>query len=290
MWPWYATHKDEASYIPPSKYAAIHRAVLQACDLLDGVRDGVLENPTRCNWQPREILCKGGDGPDCLTQPQVEAVEKVYRGAVNPRTHERIHSPLFRGSELEWQILLGPQPLGGVGPMLGFFRSFVFKDPSWDFKTRPLDYDKDVVRANIPENAVIDATKPDISKYVARGGRLILANGWSNAIVPPGETTDYYQSVRKSIGAKAADAGVRLYMVPDMSECNGGAGTDTFDMFGALQNWVEQGKAPLNIPASRVEDDGHVSRTRPLCPYPQVAVYSGNGSTDDRSNFSCKLR
>src|SRR5206468_3883576 len=106
--------------------------VLQACDARDGVRDGVLENPTRCDWQPREILCKGPDGPDCLTQSQVEATEKVYQGAVNPRTHEPVHSPLFRGSELGWEILLGPEPLGGVGRFLPFFQYFVFS------KDRPL--------------------------------------------------------------------------------------------------------------------------------------------------------
>jgi feruloyl esterase len=288
MWPWYATHTDEASYVPPAKYPAIHAAVLKACDALDGVRDGVLENPTRCTWQPRELLCKGGDGPSCLTAPQIEAVEKVYQGAVNPRTKERIHSPLYRGSELEWEILLGPQPLGGVGPMLPFFRSFVFKDPNWDFRTRPLDFDRDVARANTPDIAVINAVKPDLSKYVARGGRLILANGWSNAIVPPGATVDYYNSVRRTIGGKATDSGVRLYMVPDMSECNGGAGTDTFDMFAAMQAWVEHGKAPQAVTASRVEDDGRMSRTRPLCPYPQVAVYKGNGSTDEARNFVCR--
>jgi len=132
--------------------------------------------------------------------------------------------------------------------------------------------------------------KPDISKFVARGGRLILANGWSNAIVPPGATVDYYNDVRKTIGPKATAAGVRLYMVPDMSECNGGAGTDTFDMFAAVQSWVERGKAPQAVIASRVEDDGRVSRTRPLCPFPQVAAYKGKGSTDDASNFACRTR
>lgn len=173
--------------------------------------------------------------------------------------------------------------------MLPFFRSFVFKDPNWDFRERPLDFDQDVARANSPDIAVINAVKPDISKYAARGGRLILANGWSNAIVPPGATVDYYNSVRKTIGARATDAGVRLYMVPDMSECNGGAGTDTFDMFGVMRDWVEKGKAPHEVRASRVEDAGRVSRTRPLCPYPQVATYRGSGSTDQAANFSCRL-
>jgi feruloyl esterase len=290
MWPWQATHKDDASYVPPAKYPAIHAEVLKACDALDGVRDGVLEDPTRCSWEPKAMACRGTDSLTCLTPPQVEAVAKVYQGAVNPRTKERIHSPLFRGSELEWEILLGPKPLGGVGPMLPFFRSFVFHDPTWDYTTRPLNFDADVALANKPENTVINAVKPDISKFIAAGGRLILANGWSNAIVPPGATVDYYNAVRKTVGARATDTGVRLYMVPDMSECNGGAGTDAFDMFAAMVSWVEKKQAPGAVLASRVEDDGRVSRTRPLCPYPQVAVYKGTGSSDDAANFSCRAR
>jgi feruloyl esterase len=144
--------------------------------------------------------------------------------------------------------------------------------------------------ANKPEITVINAVKPDISKFIAAGGRLILANGWSNAIVPPGATVDYYNAVRRTVGARATDAGVRLYMVPDMSECNGGAGTDSFDMFAAMVNWVEKKQPPSSVLGSRVEDDGRVSRTRPLCPYPQVAAYKGTGSTDDAANFVCKTR
>ena len=289
MWPWAATHQDAASYVPPAKYPAIHAAVMNACDALDGVRDGVLENPTKCTWDPGALACSGTDGPACLTPLQVEAVRKVYQGPVNPRTGERINSPLYRGSELEWELLLGPQPLGGVGPMIPFFRDFVFKDRNWDYRARPLNYDADVALANAPGITVINAMKPDISQFVGRGGRLILANGWSNAIVPPGHTIEYYDNVRATIGARATDEGVRLYMVPDMSECNGGAGTDTFDLFTAVRNWVEKGQAPREVVASRVEN-GRVTRTRPLCPYPQMAVYAGRGSTDEAANFTCQAR
>lgn len=289
MWPWYATHLDPASTIPTPKFSVIHDAVLNACDALDGVRDGVLEDPRRCMWDPKEIECRAGDSPTCLTAPQVEAVRKVYAGPTNPRTGEAIHSPLYRGSELNWGGLLGADITRATGPFLMFFRNFVFKDPTWDFLARPLDFDSDVARANTPDITVINANKPDISQFVNRGGRLILSNGWSNAIVPPGATIDYFNDVRATIGARASQAGVRLYMVPDMSECSGGAGTDTFDMFAALQRWVERGQAPDAIPASRVEPDGRVSRTRPLCPYPQVATYRGSGSTDDAGNFSCAV-
>lgn len=288
MWPWLATHATPESYVPPAKYPAIHQAVMNACDALDGVRDGVLEDPTRCTWQPSAMTCPAGTDSDaCLTPPQAEAVRKVYEGPVDPRTGEILQSPLYRGGELEWEILLGPQPLGGVGPMLPFFRNFVFKNPEWDHRT--LNFGADLSRAQSPDITVINAVKPDISQFVSRGGRLILANGWSNSIVPPGHSIQYYQDVRATLGERLTAQGVRLYMVPDMSECNGGAGTDTFDLFAVMQRWVEQGQPPEAVIASRVEPDGRRSRTRPLCPYPQVATYRGTGSTDDAGNFSCGL-
>ena len=282
-WVWQATHQDEASFIPPAKYPAIHDAVLQACDALDGVKDGVLENPARCTWDPQAIACKDGDGPTCLTAPQVEAVRKIYAGPTNPRTKEAIHSPLYRGSELDWEaIAAGQQPIA-----VNVLRTFVFKDPMWDIRTRPVNFDSDVALADRPEVAVLNAMDPDVSKFAAAGGKLILTGGWANAIVPPGAIVDYYKKASATLGKRATDNAVRLYMVPGMSECNGGPGTDTFDMMAVMQQWVEQKKAPKDVTASRVEN-GTVVRTRPLCPYPQVATYKGKGSTDAAENFVCR--
>jgi len=142
------------------------------------------------------------------------------------------------------------------------------------------------VRVVNPKLVELGVTLP---QFVNRGGRLIIANGWSNAIVPPAHTIDYYRDVRATIGERATDLGVRLYMVPDMSECNGGAGTDVFDMFAVLRDWVEREKVPQEVIASKVNGNGSAIRTRPLCPYPQVAVYKGSGSTDEAANFSCQI-
>ena len=119
------------------------------------------------------------------------------------------------------------------------------------------------------------------------GGKLILSGGWNNALVPAGAVLDYYNSVQARIGIQDTRQGVRLYMVPGMIECNGGPGTDTFDMLGVMRRWVESGEAPNEVLASRVEH-GKVVRTRPLCPYPQVATYRGSGSTNDAGNFVCR--
>ena len=282
-WAWQAANQTPQSVIPPEKYPVIHNAVLQACDALDGVRDGLLEDPTKCTWDPKAIQCSADDGASCLSAAQVETVRKLYAGPTNPRTGEKVHSPVYRGSELDWAQLIGGQTPIANNAM----RDFVMADPMWDIRTRPVNFDSDVARADRPEVSVINAFNADISKYVAEGGKLILAGGWGNAIVPPGAIVDYYRNVQARLGARATEGAVRLYMVPGMSECNGGPGTDTFDLFAAMRQWVERGQAPREIIASRVEN-GKVVRTRPLCPYPQLSTYKGSGSPDDAANFVCK--
>jgi feruloyl esterase len=161
----------------------------------------------------------------------------------------------------------------------------ILGDPSWDY--RMVDFDRHVALADRSDIARVSASNPNISAYVRRGGKLILSGGWNNALVPAGAVVDYFTRVRSTIGEQNMSRAVRLYMVPGMIECNGGPGTDTFDMLGAMRRWVERGQAPADVMASRVEH-GKVVRTRPLCPYPQGATYKGSGSTDEAKNFICK--
>jgi len=285
LWLWQATHPNGVAVLPAAKLRVIHDAVLAKCDRLDGVNDGVLEDPTRCTFEPQEIECASGDGPRCLTPQQVDAVRKIYAGPTNPRTNERIWSPLYRGSELDWSFFTdAPSPIGIATSTL---RDAILKDPNWDYRTSPIDYDRDVALADRSDLARVNASNADISRYVQGGGKLILSGGWNNALVPAGAVVDYYGRVESAIGAQATRRSVRLYMVPGMIECNGGPGTDTFDMLDVMRRWVERGQAPTDVLASRVEY-GKVVRTRPLCPYPQLATYKGNGSTDDAKNFVCK--
>jgi Tannase and feruloyl esterase len=285
LWLWAATHPNGVAVLPAAKLPVIHDAVLARCDLLDGVKDGLLENPTRCRFDPKEIACRSSDGPSCLTPPQVEAVQKIYAGPVNPRTGEKIWSPLFRGSELDWSFFI--ETPGPIGIATNTLRDAIRKDPTWDYRTTPIDFDRDVALADRSDIARVNASNPDISAYVRQGGKLILSGGWNNALVPAGAVLDYYNSVEARIGRENTRRAVRLYMVPGMIECNGGPGTDTFDLLGVVRRWVERGQVPAEVIASRVEY-GKVVRTRPLCPYPQVATYRGKGSTDDASNFVCK--
>ena len=288
MWIWDANQKDKASYIPPEKLTALHSAVLQACDGLDGVKDGLIENPPSCKFDPAVLQGTAADGPACLTAAQVEAVRKIYAGPTNPRTGEPLFFPPQPGSELTWAQFTGPQPFGLAAD---FFKYFVYRDPNWDPKSRPINYDSDLALIEKRENLVVNATNPDIREFVKRGGKLLLYEGWADGTIPPGVAIDYYKKVVDTIGANTAQDSMRLFMVPGLTHCQ--AATDNFDagwhgrMVLELEQWIKNKKAPARIIASSSKE-GKVVRTRPLCPYPQVATYKGTGSTDDAANYTCK--
>src|SRR4029453_932600 len=272
MWPWLATHPHGVAILPPAKLQLIHAAFLDRCDMLDGVKDGLLENPIRCTFAPKEIECRSGaDGPNRLTAAQVEAVQKIYAGPTNPRTNEKIWSALYRGSELDWSFF--SEAASPIGIATGALR-VIKGDPTWDYRTTPVDFDRDVALADRSDVARVNASNPDISEYVRRGGKLILSGGWNNALVPAGGVPGSYKNGAAENTRENPRRAVRLYMVPGMIECNGGPGTDTFDLLSVMRRWVERGQAPNEVIASRVEH-GKVVRTRPLCAYPQVATYKG---------------
>lgn len=283
LWIAQAVHKDEGSYIPPSKYALVHNAVMEACDARDGVKDGILDDPTRCAFDPKVLECKGADGPACLTAPQVEAARRIYSGVSNSRTKELIFPGLEPGSELGWAVMAGPQAFAIAQE---HFKYVVFKDPSWDYRT--LNFDSDVELAQKTDSGIIDAMDPNLRPFFTHGGKLLQYHGWNDWQIAPLNSVNYYKTVSDTLGgtAKVKDS-YRLFMVPGMGHCSGSEGTDHFDMLTAMEQWLENGKAPDQIIAARVKD-GAIDRTRPLCPYPQVAVYKGTGSTDEAANFSCK--
>jgi feruloyl esterase len=285
LWIAFAVLKDPASYIPPAKYPVIHQAALAACDLRDGVKDGLIEDPTKCKFDPKVLLCKNGDGPSCLTAPQVDAAKKIYSAATNPRTGQVLFPSLAPGSELNWGIqAAGPDPSANI---FDHFKYVVFKNPAWDWKT--FDFDKGVALAEQPENAAMNATDPNLKPFFAHNGKLLIYHGWADSNVSPLNTIKYYKSVEDTLGgASKTSNNLRLFMEPGMGHCGGGEGPNVFDKVGALEQWVEQGKAPEKIIASH-NTAGKVDRTRPLCPYPQVAKYKGSGSIDEAANFACQL-
>jgi feruloyl esterase len=284
LWVAFALLKEPGSYIPVSKYPLVHQAVIQACDARDGLKDGLIEDPAQCHFDPQALLCKGGDSATCLTAPQVEAARKIYAAAKNPRTGTQLFPSLAPGSELGWAVLgAGPD----ASPIINdHFKYVVFQDPKWDWRT--FDFDKDVARSERPENMVMNATDPNLKAFFSHDGKLLLYHGWSDPNISPFTTIQYYKSVVDTMGGSAKTANnVRLFLEPGMGHCGGGEGPNDFDKVGALEQWVEKGKAPAQMIASH-HTNGKVDRTRPLCPYPQVAEYKGSGSVDDAKNFVCK--
>jgi feruloyl esterase len=274
---------DEAGHLGREEFSLIHDAVLAQCDADDGVKDGVIENPRRCRFDPGSLVCKGSDTTRCLTPAQVNTARLIYSAAPNPKTGRDI-TALEPGSELGWTTWGGPQPFA-IG--LDHFRDVVFKDPSWD--SRQFNFDRDIVKAEEVDAGTINALDPNLKPFFDRGGRLIQYHGWSDPQISPGNSVQYYERVLQGPAGTAAKNSYRLFMVPGMAHCSGGEGPSTFDALSALEQWVEHGTAPGQLVASLVRD-GKVVRTRPLCPYPEVAVYSGTGSTDDAGSFSCKAR
>jgi feruloyl esterase len=298
LWPWVAAHRTEASAIPPAKLALLHNAAVATCDLGDGVRDGVID-PPRCNFDPKVLLCPAGDGPNCLTSAQVRTAQEIYAGPINPRTGKRIYSPFRPGSELGWAQLTGLERTRFSGPE-GFrieayevFRHLVFKNPNWTYKARPVDFDADVHLAESAENRLLDGVLnnelTDLKKFVERGGKLLLHSGWADPNVPPGGVIEYYNRVVDRLGEKESRNAVRLFMVPGMGHCPGTTGEDNFDFdgLGIVERWRESGQAPDRLIATRYKN-GVEAGKRLVCPYPQVSMYRGTGSTDDPANFLCR--
>jgi len=267
---WVAQAVDKNPLLP-SKFPIIHEAALAACDAADGLKDGVIEDPTRCSFDPKTIECTGADSPTCLTSSQVETARKIYAGP-----GAGIAPGLERGSEPGWGTFAGPRPFA-IG--FDYFKYIVFENPNWNFRT--LNFDSDIVRARKLDADRINATDPDLSAFRKHGGKLIHYHGWSDPQIPPASSVAYYQSVLHKMGKSIPDF-YRLFMVPGMAHCGGGDGVNTFDMVDALEQWVEHAKAPAQIPASGKD------RTRPLCPYPQLARYKGTGNPNEASNFTCK--
>jgi feruloyl esterase len=262
--------------LPKEKLPVIHDAVLHACDALDGAKDGVLENPLACRFDPAVLACTAGASEaSCLTPAQVESVRKVYAGASNPRTGERIFPGLERGSELGWS----PVP---VSYAVDYFKHIVYKNAGWNPDT--LNYDGDLAHVSPAANQIFDANDPRLGAFTGRGGKLLMYQGWAEPGIPPGHIVNYYGKVQAET-PNAKDS-VRLFMVPGMGHCGGGDGASTFDMVAALDAWMEKGQAPEQIPASRVRN-GAVDRTRPLCAYPKFARYRGTGSLDEAASYSC---
>jgi feruloyl esterase len=280
-----ALQRDERARLSPADAQLVHRAVLDACDAQDGVKDSVIDDPKRCAFDPGVLQCTGSTDAPCLTPAKVVTVRMLYSAQTNPRTNRDI-TGLERGSELGWTDMGWSASARATG--LDQFRFLVFKDPRWDVDQ--FNFDADIVRAEETDDNTINALDPNLAPFIDRGGKLLQYHGWSDPQISPGNSTQYYQRVMSALGgARQGQDSYRLFMAPGMAHCGGGDGPNSFDAVGALEAWVEEHHAPDRIVASHVTN-GKVDRTRPLCPYPQIAVYLGSGSTDEAASFTCRTR
>ena len=274
-----------------AKLTLINNAVTAACDALDGVVDGVIDDPRSCPWQPSSLLCQAGQNPaTCLTQSEVTALEKVYAGPKNPRTGASVYPGLVKGSERGWGgHTAGPNIFATADQ---FFKYMVFHNPSWDY--RSFNFDTDLGFAVSNYGHLVNATNPDLKEFRNKGGKILHYHSYRSTTHTAPKSIEYYEEVNATMnrGRRHADFEklqdfYRLFMAPGGS---GNKGPEKFDPLPYLERWVEQGVAPARIIASNITAAGVVDRTRPLCPHPQVAVYTGSGSIDAAENFVCATK
>jgi feruloyl esterase len=269
---------DPEGGFPVSKLALLKAGALAACDLGDGVADGVIGDPLACAFDPAALQCERGDAETCLTPRQVDQARAIRAGVVGA-AGERYYPGVEPSSEDGLGIFGSTFSMGG-----GFWRNVVFADPDWDVWS--FDVDADVARGRAAHDGVLESNEANLSPFLERGGKLLLWHGWTDPLVLPRNTIDYHERVVAAVGEPRAEQGVRLFMAPGVDHCGGGDGPNQIDWLAALDAWAETGEPPATILARRPLSDGG-TRSRPLCPHPLVARYNGDGDTDDAANFTC---
>jgi len=321
VWDIQALTASAGSYITLPKLQTITDAALAACDGVDGVLDGVIGYPRQCHFNPNALLCTDGDSDSCLTAPQVAALKSIYGGPHNSEG-QRINPGFLPGAEAYtggWSTWITGTSACTLNQSLqylfgtNFYRYMVFDDPNWDPKSLNFDRDLNVAYSKPVDGEalgdVLNSVDPDLRAFRAHNGKMIQYHGTTDAAIPPGTSIEYRRSVLSFFGIydqkdPAGEVGgfYRLFMVPSMQHCSGGPGANTFgqgapladsdhDVIKALEAWVEKGKAPDQIIATKYTNDDPTQKalfTRPLCPYPSVAAWNGKGDASDAANWSCR--
>jgi feruloyl esterase len=277
LWGAWLNQRHPEGTIPAAKFAVVHQAALRACATPVGIAQGFIEDPEHCHFDPGTLLCKAGDTPDCLTASQVQRMRELYAGPLDPRTHKVMFPGPAVGAENEL-VMGATEPMRAA---VDLYRFMVYQDPHWDWKT--LDYTASVARAQreVGPLLTVDA---DLNAFLQRGHKLMIYVGWTEGH-NGNDLVNYYREVVRAAGPAAA-GNVRLFLVPGMNHCGGGAGCDTFDRVGVVDQWLQTGSAPDQILSSK-ESAGKVVRTRPLCAWPAIARYRGTGSMDEAASFEC---
>ena len=294
-WNTQALTATPGSAVPQAKLKVLEAAALKAC----GDEDGIIENPLVCKFDPTVVRCAGADQPDCLTGDQLTAVQKIYGGVINPRTGARIEDGYSPGGEAEgggWAVWLTGSGAGDIHNTLmfgfghNFFSYVVFSDPNYDI--RKMNFDSDVAMFDAKSAPIYSSYDPDLSAFKKHGGKLIQFHGWADPAIPAKDSVTYFDSVQAKMGDTSGF--YRLFMVPGMLHCGGGRGPNDVILpaLSALSTWVEKGEAPARIEAahragSGLGAPGPVEFTRPVCPFPEVALWDGKGDRKQAQSWRC---
>jgi feruloyl esterase len=306
-----AAWSDPASELSAGHFAALQEATLKSCDGLDGVVDGVVDDPRNCSFDPKEIMCQAGvESDSCLTEAQVSAVTKIMQGPGSAADNFPGFYTSAANDPTTWGgWIVGPEAGASIQAFFGnsFFGRVIKELPApeeWDFKSFDIAAEMPATNAKIAKT--FNAVAPDLSAFLALNpdGKIIFWHGWEDAAIPAESTINYFEEVQ----AENADAEnfTRLFLAPGMAHCRAGPGPNAFgqglsplpplshapehDILSALANWVENGVAPEKIIAVKYREDDPskgIERTRPLCSYPLVARYDGEDGTDEAENFTC---
>ena len=311
---------DALSAIPESKLPAIQAAALASCTAEAHVIEGVATDPRFCRLNTTDLICTEEETESCLTVAQADALKKIYEGPINPRTGKKVYPAIEstfenQGEWAQYMISSAPGMEAQWGYWLahGLFSNMVFDNPQWDI--HHFDFDKDIEFASSkdiagePLSDVLSVASPDFKEIAEQGVKVIMYHGWGDVgISPRAGIRDYENVVANMGGLTKAKAFYRLFMVPGMLHCGGGPGANSFgqeptapalkndlqhDIHRALEAWVEQGMAPEKIIATKYLNDNPdegVLFTRPICPYPEIPIYSGVGAIQDANSFQCVQR
>ncbi|MEY4426162.1 MAG: hypothetical protein RL535_460 [Pseudomonadota bacterium] len=271
----------------------LRQGILDKCDALDGVADGIVSHPAACKFEVKALQCKGAKEASCLSEPQVNALTKMFSGPKNSKG-----DPLYTG--WSWDAGIGHAANDWRNWKLGTSTTvvpnsrhiFLMQDALQGYFVTPpdrsltalgFDFDKDPSRMDAHSWMFDTAADTELKGFKARGGKLLMAHGMADPIFSPLESEAYFNKLQASQGGKEMS---RLFQIPGMGHCQGGAATDSWDGLQAMVDWVEKGLAPERIEAKGTQV--FPGRTRPLCAYPKVATYKGNGSIEDAASFSCQ--
>jgi hypothetical protein len=280
--------------VTPATLGLAHQAVLEQCDALDGLEDGVIGRPLQCGFDPAQLQCAPGQSEGCLTAPQVGALQNLY-GGVRASDGSQLLPGWPHGSEMQLALLLmGGEPFPVA---TSYFRDLVFQgEPAWDW--RAMDYRLDLAAAREYGADILDVPPGGLDAFFARGGKLLLSHGWNDGLIPATNTLAFHHALYNALPSAQAQEQLRLFMAPGMDHCSGGEGPSDFDTLGTIDEWARTGRAPNRILASRPTQvptfpgqppqPPREPMARPLCPWPQVAKYDGSGDPMVADSFTCE--